>query len=401
MSTSSPRLVRNAVIVSLLLATSAPAFAQNARERAAERRERKAEGGEQTSKAVTQAPVYPEATRQAPPQTASAKVQPRLQALFEAYEANDVAAVQPIADEIIANPAANAYEKAISARVLGAMLISTDEAGALRYLQQAIDLNGLGNNEHFESMLLVSQLLLQRERYAESLSTVDRFLAESKSQKPEHLVVRGNALFRLQRYAGAIAVLRPVVEAAAPPRADWTQLLMAAYAESDQPGEAAKLAEQVAASTPADKKAQINLAATYLQGEQYDKAAAVYETLRRSGQLTEDRDYRNLFSLYLNSDGKEAKAIEVIKEGIAKGVLKADHQTYVALAQAYFFTDQTEDSIAAYRQAAPLAPDGETYLNLSKVLANTGRDAESKAAAQQAIDKGVKNPDEARRLLAR
>ena len=45
-----------------------------------------------------------------------------------------------------------------------------------------------------------------------------------------------------------------------------------------------------------------------------------------------------------------------------------------------------------------MAPDGETYLNLAKVLGKKGRIAEAKQAAQQALDKGVKNPDDAKKL---
>jgi tetratricopeptide (TPR) repeat protein len=128
---------------------------------------------------------------------------------------------------------------------------------------------------------------------------------------------------------------------------------------------------------------------------------AVYEQLRTSGQLTEDRDYRNMYALYLNGEGKEREAIAVINEGIDKGVLKPDHQAYVALAQAYYFSEQPDLAIGAYQKAAPLAPDGETYLNLAKALANEGRGDESKAAAQQALDKGIKNPADAQKLLAR
>jgi tetratricopeptide (TPR) repeat protein len=71
------------------------------------------------------------------------------------------------------------------------------------------------------------------------------------------------------------------------------------------------------------------------------------------------------------------------------------------LGQANYFTGQIEPAIAAYAKAAPLAPDGEAYLNLAKILANEGRAAESRQAAQQALDKGVKNPEDARKLLAR
>ena len=106
---------------------------------------------------------------------------------------------------------------------------------------------------------------------------------------------------------------------------------------------------------------------------------------------------------YLSLDDAQAKAIEIINEGLEKGILKPDHQTYVALAQAYYFGEpqQLSQAIGAYQKAAPLAPTGETWLNLAKLLANEGRMPEAKQAAQSALDKGVKNPDEAKRILSR
>lgn len=400
-----------AVIAAALLCSTAEVQAQTARDLVEQRRARQAErnskpaegeqaetGQAETGQAKT---VYPEAAREEPNLKASAKLAPKLQKLFKAYEEDDSAQAQTLADEVIVDDKANAYEKAVAARIIGSMLLNTDDAKAQTYLQQAVDLNGLSNNDHYESMLVIAQLQLQGDKYAEALATLDKFLAETKSQNPEHLVLKGNALYRLERYPEAIAVLKPAIESSPEPRADWTQLLMAAYADSNQSGEAAKLAEQIASKTPGDKRAQMNLAATYMQTDQLDKAAVVYEKLRASGQLTEDRDYRNLYILYLNAEGKEKEAIAVINEGLEKGVLKPDHQAYVALAQAYFFSEQAGPAIEAYRKAAPLAPDGETYLNLAKVLANEGRAAESKQAAQQALDKGVKNPDDAKKLLAR
>ena len=49
----------------------------------------------------------------------------------------------------------------------------------------------------------------------------------------------------------------------------------------------------------------------------------------------------------------------------------------------------------------PMAADGEVYLNLAKVLSNSGKKAEAKAAAQKALDKGVKKPEDAKGILSR
>ena len=397
--------LKPAALVALLFCTASPAFAQTAMDRAAERRAKHADKA--SDKASDKAgdteqakPQYPEATRKEPETKASAKLTPKLKKIFDAYDKDDAATVTSVADEVIADAKANAYERSIAARLAGASLLNTDQARAKVYMKQALEFDGLSNNDHFESMLLLSQLQLQDDEYAESLATIDRFLAETKSTNPDHLAIKGNALYRLERYPEAAAVLKQAVEATPEPKADLLQLLMGTYVEMNQPGEAAKVAEGLIAKNPNDKRLQMNLATIYMQTDQPAKAAELLEKLRTSGQLTEDRDYRNLYALYLNSQGKEKEAISVINEGIEKGILKPDYQTYVALAQAYYFSEQPKLAIEAYRKAAPLAPDGETYLNLAKTLWQEGQIAEAKQAAQQALDKGVKKPDDAKKIVA-
>lgn len=72
----------------------------------------------------------------------------------------------------------------------------------------------------------------------------------------------------------------------------------------------------------------------------------------------------------------------------------------MALAQAYYYSDQIGPAVDAYKKAAPLAPDGETYLNLARVLWQEDRIPEAKEAAKQAIAKGVKKPEDANKILA-
>ena len=99
-------------------------------------------------------------------------------------------------------------------------------------------------------------------------------------------------------------------------------------------------------------------------------------------------------------DGREAEAIAVIEEGLAKGILEPNYEAYVALAQSYYFSKQDAKAIDAYRKAAPLDDDGETYLNLARVLWQADRIAEAKQAAQPALDKGLDTPEDARKILA-
>jgi tetratricopeptide (TPR) repeat protein len=375
--------------------------AQSAQDRAQERRDRQAERNQDKKSSDASEDQYPDATRKAPSAKASSKMTPRLKKMMDLYDDDKGSEARTVAAEIIASDKANEYDKSFAAQIAAQTAYDEDDSvAAMSYLEQALQLDGLDNNAHFGAMLMLGQLQLQEEQYPQAVATFDRFFAETKSSKPEHLVLKGNALYRMENYPEAATVLKQAIDASPEPRNDWLQLLMATYVETGQSEEAAQLAREVAAKNPADKRAQMNLAAVYQQGDQFDKAAEVLEQLRASGQLTEDRDYRQLYANYLNMDGKEREAANVINEGLQKGILEGDFQNYLALAQSYYFSDQVAPAIEAYRKAAPLDDDGETYLNLAKVLWQEDRVSEAKEAARQALSKGLKRPEEANKIVA-
>ena len=389
---------RKQAVLSVLIATLlggavvTDAFAQA---RSSDRSDRRSNKG--SAKAEV---LFPEATREEPKAKASAKLGPKLQKLFAAYNKDDYEATRTLADEILATDTANEYDKSVAAQLGSQAAYNLDDnAAAKRYLQQAIQFNGLDNNGHYQAMLMLAQLQLQDEQYAEGLVNLDKYFAESKSHKPEELIIKGQALYQTERYAEAIPVLKQAIAAASEPKDNWNQLLMASYAEAGQIGEAVKEAEALAAKNPADKKAQLNLASMYMQADQMEKAAAVMDKLRTSGQLTEEREYKQLYSIYANTENKEKDVIAVINEGLEKGILKPDYQAYLALAQSYYYSDNVPKAIEAWEKAAPLSKDGETYLNLARVLHAEGRIPAAKQAAQQALAKGIKNPDDAKKII--
>ena len=367
--------------------------------------------GEQKKEEV----LYPDATRQEPEAKGSPKVQTKLNKLIEAYnkaldqedEAKATAGyttARTLADEIIANGSANAYDKALAAQIASQAALNTDdEAAAEGYLKQAIDANALGNNQHFQLMLQLAQLQLQKDDYTNGFATLDKYLAESKSKRPADFAFKGQYLYQADRFAECIPPLKQAIETSTNPEDkvdNWTQILMVCYQEAGQLAEAVKVAEQLAAKSPNDKRAQMNLASIYLNSEQETKAAAVLEKLRAAGLMTEEKDYRQLYLTYANMGGKEKDVIAVVNEGLQKGVVKPDYQTYLALAQAYYYSEQIPQAIEAWQKAAPLSKDGETYLNLARVLWQEGRIPEAKVAARAALDKGLKKPDDAKKIIA-
>jgi len=390
------RNFKHALLSLTIIGVLGTAAGSGAVERPSDRAERNQKKGSEKQELM-----YPDATREEPKAKGAAKVQAKLQKLVGVYNKDDFAATRTQADELLANTAANDYDKAVAAQLASQAAYNLDDTPAtIAYLKQALQLNALDNNNHYQLMYMLAQLQLQEDQYAEGLATLDRYLAETKSKKPEDLALKGQGLYQAERYAEAIPALKQAIETSPEPKDNWQQLLMASYAETGQSGDAIQMAEKIATQAPTDKKAQMNLATVYLQADKFDQAAAVLEKLRAGGLMTDEKDYRQLYTTYANMDGKEKEVIAVINDGMQKGVLKPDQQTYLALAQSYYYSDQIPPAIEAWKKAAPLSKDGETYLNLAKVLWQEDRIPEAKQAAKSALEKGIKKPEEAKKIIA-
>lgn len=374
-----PLTIALAAAIGLLLI--APAHAQQdptattrSKSMREQREARRAELGkskdEAADKAVEQKPAaYPNATRVAPEAKASGKMIKNLQELQAIYEKPDNAGVIGRAEQIAAMPAAGAYEKSFAYSLAGnAAADMDDQAKAAEYFGKAVAANGLDNDSHFNTLYNLAVLQYGDEKYAEALATLDRFLAETKSTKPEHIGLRAGVLANLGRNDEAAAIYKDLV-----------------------------------AKNPTDKRVLMNAVAALQGADKFDQANVLLEDAYKRGMLGEARELRALYIGYMNAQ-RWADAQKVIEDGVAKGVLQSGPdlaRDYQVLAQNAYVDDKIALAIDLYSKAAPMAADGEAYLNLAKVLEYNGKKAEAKAAAQKALDKGIKKPDEAKSILSR
>ena len=339
------------------------------REQRAKRMAELGKGKEEAKQAEAKPALYPNATRTAPDAKASGKMVKNLQALQDLYEKQDMAAVIAKAEDVVGMPAAGAYEKSYAYSLAGnAAADMDDQAKAADYFAKAVAANGLDNDSHFNTMFNLAVIQFGNDKYADALATMDRFLAETKSDKLEHLGFRAGVLSNLDRHEEAAAVYK-----------------------------------QLIARNPDDKRVLMNAVAALQGAEKFDQANVLLEDAYKRGMLTETRELRALYIGYMNAQ-RWADAQKVIDDGVAKGVLQPGPdlaRDYQVLAQNAYVDDKIALAIELYGKAAPMAADGEAYLNLAKVLEYSGKKADAKAAAQKALDKGVKKPDEARNILSR
>lgn len=339
------------------------------REQRAKRMAELGKGREGDKQAEAKPSQYPNATRTAPDAKASGKMVKNLQALQDLYEKQDMAAVLAKADEIAAMPAAGAYEKSFAYSLAGnAAADLDDQAKAADYFAKAVAANGLDNDSHFNTLYNLAVIQYGNDKNLEALATIDRFLAETKSDKPEHQGFRAGVLANLDRHDEAAAIYKDLV-----------------------------------AKNPTDKRVLMNAVAALQAADKFDQANLLLEDAYKRGMLSETRELRALYVGYMNAQ-RWAEAQKVIEDGVARGVLQSGPdlaRDYQVLAQNAYVDDKIALAIDLYGRAAPMAADGEAYLNLAKVLEYSGKKTEAKAAAQKALDKGIKKPDEARNILSR
>lgn len=351
----------------------------------------------------SKAPTFPNASRAEPDKLKpSSKMKTKLNKLQSAAMSDDTVGAVAGAEEILADPTATPAERSRAAHVaaVAAARGDQDNKRAITFAKRALDENGLQNNEHFPLMLEMARMHNNDDQYAEAIAVADRYLAETKTSDPAAHHVRGNAFYQLDKYVEAIDALKLAIGPDGKADGPIAGMLMQSLVAAERFPEAIAMAEATAAKAPDDKKAQLTLANVYADAEQPEKAVAVFERLRGAGKLTEQRDYELGISVLSKLDGRENDTIAFINDGITKGVLKPNAQIYGLLGQAYYNADKLMDAIGAWEKGAPLAANGELFLNLAVLNNQADRYAEAKAAAQQAIAKGVRKPGKAWMVIA-
>jgi len=346
---------------------------------------------------------YPDATREDPKGEFSARLAKPVTRLQKAYEADgQEEKVIAAAEEIFANDKAKPFDRAMAALLAGTAAIGLDDdARAITYLSRAIEEDALSNDNHYTAMLSLASVYVNADDFDKANPLIARVIAETKTTNPEVYGLQGASFYNGQRFAEAIPALKRAIELKPDaPEDQWLQMLLACYAETDDNAAAIALGEQLQRKSPDDKRALMVLAGIYSNADQQEKAAALLDSARQKGMLSEASDYQRLVSMYFGMD-REKDAAAILEEGMAKGIVPADGKSYALLAQAHYFSDNIPAAIAAAQKSAPLATDGEAGLFLAQILGQEDRNDEAKAAARQALAKGLKSPGTAWMTIAR
>lgn len=311
---------------------------------------------EQSQAQVSQSTLYPNATRQQPSvKPPSGKEADALNEGLNAVNSGDTATaqkdLQPIADSSD-NPYAKA--KALSGLAL-LKYNSGDTKGAIALQKQALDLNSLPNDDYFPTLYASAEMYVADEDYAQALAALDQWLQQSGKQSADAYALKGNVLYRLEKYPEAVTAIQKAKSMSDQPKESWDQILIASYFAMDKYDDAGKVAEAALAKDPNNAKLLMNVVQIYTNAHEYDKALPLLERARSNGEITDETTYVNMAKLYYNIalDGKDTKAnalkaTQVIEEGMDKSIVKPSPDNYKLLGDAYLLAGDTARANAAY-----------------------------------------------------
>lgn len=331
---------------------------------------------------------YPNATREEPSRRTGERTMRQIVNAFDAMNDDDNERALGIFDGLKGNSRLTAYERSMVHQGLGQIAYESENIdGAIAEWNQALAADGLSNNDHYRVMYQIAQLQLSEEKYADALATLERFLTETRDTGAEAQALKGNALYRMERYDEAVAALDRALVANAGDATLYELKMASLYEKEDFAGAAAVLQEMVR-RWPDEPKHRINLAQMYIQADDYDRALDILQTAQREGRLTEADHWRQLYQLLSYAD-QPAEAAAAIEAGIAAGTLPADADTLRAMGDNLYRAEKVNEAIAAYGRAAEQATDsGRIDQQRGHLLVEQERFAEAREALTRAIAKG-------------
>jgi len=351
---------------------------------------------------------YPNASRHEPKSDlTNPGDQKALQAAIDSLNGGDEAKAQENAQKVI-DSSKSKYAKGIAYQILANVKFnSQDYKGAIENYQKLIELNSVGNDPYFDSMLNMANAYLADAQYQAALDQLKTWRAEGKRETADSYALEGNAYYRLQKYPEAIAAIKKAQSMTNEPKDSWNQLLMASLAESGQAGAASGVIEEQLKKDQNNKAVVHNAIVVYTQANENDKALALLDQERSKGMLTDEKDYVSAAKFYAsigqNSDkpAVAAKGGDVLAEGFSKGAVKASAENYKLMGDAYMIGQQEDKALAAYGKASPLASNGDIDLTRAQILGSQTNWAEAKSVAEKAIARGVSKPGKANLLLGK
>ena len=278
------------------------------------------------------------------------------------------------------------YERSRVEQILATIDHSQDKyASARTHLQAAITAGGLNDEEVSQTKYQIAQLFLAEEKWKEGAAALEDWFATATNPNSAAYYLLAVAYYQQELFDRAIAPAQKAVDLAEKPQESWIQLVLALHLQKEHWKEAVPLLKRLINIAPDKKTYWQQLSSVYGQLGQYPEALAIMQLAYGAGLLNSDSDVKRLADLLLFND-VPYRCAQVLEEGMAKNILKADSKLYEKQANCWIAAREFKKSIEPLSRAAETSRNGDLYVRLGEVQVQRS----DWGGASDALNKGIK-----------
>jgi tetratricopeptide (TPR) repeat protein len=248
----------------------------------------------------------------------------------------------------------------------------------------------------------IAQLYFTTEEYVKALAVVERLMAVIDEPSADIFMLKGQALFQMQKYSEAIDPIKTALDMyiaqGRTPRENWLLLLRVCYYELRDYPNMIVVVKQLLFYYPKDTYV-LTLAGIHSELGDTKKQLALTEVLYEKGYLKTASHATNLANLYLMHD-LPYKAATLLEKEIGNKNVNANERNLRLLSQAWYQAREDRKAIPPLELASEMSEDGELYIRLAQSHINLDQWSKASTAARKGINAGgLRRTDTANILL--
>ena len=240
------------------------------------------------------------------------------------------------------------------------------------------------------TLYTLAQLSFVDERYRDALRYMETWISKAQNPGPEPRIFMGQVYYQMEDYANAIRQIETGIAVAQDRGTDvkenWWALLNYLYFEQENWPKVLETLEILVRDFP---KREYWLRLAGIQGQEGMEKQQIFTMMAayEAGYLTKESDLTTLAGLLMQDD-VPIRAVRVLKQGFAEEVIERTDRNLRAYGQAFQLSQEVDQAIPVFEEAAKLSEDGRIYESLAQLYLEDEKFKECVTAAASALDKG-------------
>src|SRR6056297_429230 len=263
------------------------------------------------------------------------------------------------------------FEKASVEQAMGFITAQREQyEAAIRHFSEAVRLNQLPNQTHFEMILQIAQLFNALERYDDALEQLDFWFCvstEDAKKVAQVWVLKASLHVQKDEFREAVEAINQAIEIAEDPQESRFRLKLGLLLELEEYRDAVDVAKILIEISPDRKEYWSQLSSIYMELDENRNAMATLHLAYRRGLLDRGAEFTQLAGLLQQMEAPRLAA-EVMQDGLEKGFVERTANNWEMTAGAWYQARELDRSLDAYEQAGQLSDSGKIDFQRASIM---------------------------------